>query len=56
MLVRVKDGAELAAWTLGSDGTWQERRTGRIVDKGVDLAVDSAQIAAGFFDWIQSKT
>jgi hypothetical protein len=56
MLVRVKDGAELAAWTLGSDGTWQERRADRIIDQGVDLAVDSAHIAAGFFDWIQSQT
>lgn len=28
VVVRVKNGAELVAWTLGSDGLWQERRAG----------------------------
>lgn len=31
-------------WTLGFDGTLEERRAARIVDQGVDLAVDSAEI------------
>jgi hypothetical protein len=56
VVVRIKNGAELASWTVAPTGAWKERMGDRVADQGTDLAIESADIATRLFDWIERQS